>query len=247
MSFREEIKKERQFGYWSIIPSVQTHEIMALAGFDFCIIDLEHGTYSFQEALESVISIQASGMRALIRPSSHDEKEILRCLEIGVDGICIPHVRNKMEAEKIIDACTYPPSGIRGASGFTRASNYGEKIFSDHVKSQDENIYISLLIESEEGLKNIIDISKIPRLDGLYFGTYDIASSCGLSNQNSDKVNQLIDEAIKNIDSENISFGQVFVNNEQFTNINKNINFLVAGVDCGIILHGANKARSGFK
>jgi 2-keto-3-deoxy-L-rhamnonate aldolase RhmA len=246
MTFKEDIKKKRQFGYWSIIPSVQIHEIMAFAGFNFCIIDLEHGTYSFQEALESVISIQSSGMRALIRPSSHDEKEILRCLEIGVDGICIPHVRNKIEAEKIISACTYPPSGNRGASGFTRASNYGLKNFSDHVKTQNKDLFISLLIESEEGLKNINDIASLSRLDGLYFGTYDIASSLGYLDQNSTDVTKLINGIIDSIDNENIIFGQVFVNNEQFINLNENMNFVVAGVDCGIFLHGANKARSGF-
>ena len=58
-SFKVKLKQNRLKGYWSIIPNVQIHEIMAIAGFDFAIIDLEHGTYSFQEALESTIAIQS--------------------------------------------------------------------------------------------------------------------------------------------------------------------------------------------
>ena len=100
--FKIKLKEKKLKGYWSIIPNVQIHEIMAIAGFDFGIIDLEHGTYSFQEALESTIAIKSRGMFALIRPSSHDEKEILRCLEIGPDGLCIPNIKNNKEAEKVI-------------------------------------------------------------------------------------------------------------------------------------------------
>jgi len=113
--FKDKIKHQRMLGYWSILPLVQVHEILYFANFDFIIIDLEHGTYSFQEAAEVVSAVQSKGMFALIRPSSHDPKEILRCLELGVDGICIPQVSNVEQAKKIVNACMYPPMGMRGA------------------------------------------------------------------------------------------------------------------------------------
>ena len=244
-SFKSKLKDQRLKGYWSIIPNVQIHEIMAIAGFDFGIIDLEHGTYSFQEALESTIAIKSRGMFALIRPSSHDEKEILRCLEIGADGLCIPHIKNINEAKKVISFTKYPPDGIRGASGFTRATNYGNLNFKDHVKVSNNSLFISLLIESKEGLESAKSISKIKGVDNIYFGTYDIASSMKIRNQNDESINKIVQRSIDKIE-EGVSFGQVCVNKEQYKNLDPRINMVVFGVDCGIILNGAKNACSGF-
>ena len=102
------LSTKRLLGYWSILPCPQVHEILSRAGYSFAIVDMEHGSYSFQEALTSIIAIQKSGMYALIRPSSHDPKEILRCLELGVDGICVPQVQTFSQAQSVLDACFYP-------------------------------------------------------------------------------------------------------------------------------------------
>ena len=243
--FKFDLKEKRLKGYWSIIPNVQIHEIMAIAGFDFGIIDLEHGTYSFQEALESTIAIKSKGMYALIRPSSHDEKEILRCLEIGADGLCIPHIKNINEAKKVVSFTKYPPEGIRGASGFTRATYYGNRNFNEHVKISNDSLFISLLIESKEGLESAKLISNIEGVDNIYFGTYDIASSMKISDQNGSSINKLVNESINEI-GEEVSFGQVCVNNAQYQNLDERINMVVFGVDCGIILNGAKNACCGF-
>ena len=243
--FKDKILRKKLKGYWSIIPSLQIHEIMGISGFDFGIIDLEHGTYSFQEALESVIAIKRSNMHALIRPSSHDEKEILRCLELGVDGLCIPHIKTTEEAKSVLSFVKYPPQGIRGASGFTRATRYGADKFDDHVSKSNESIFVSLLIESMEGLNNAKEIAMLDGVDNLYFGTYDIASSIGDRNQKSEKIKKLVKDTIDNI-GDTVSYGQVCVDNIQFKNIDPRINMIVYGVDCGIILNGAISANKGF-
>lgn len=244
-SFKIKLKENRLKGYWSIIPNVQIHEIMSIAGFDFAIIDLEHGTYSFQEALESTIAIKSRGMYALIRPSSHSEKEILRCLELGVDGLCVPHVKNLEEAKKILSFSRYPPKGIRGASGFTRANNYGDINFNDYINQSNQKLFISLLIESKEGLENAKSISELEGVDNIYYGTYDIASSLKLKDQNGIEMQNIIKDSIDKIDNQ-VSFGQVCVNNKQFKSLDSRINMVVNGVDCGIILSGAKYAFSNF-
>ena len=244
-SFKYKLQQNRLKGYWSIIPNAQIHEIMAIAGFDFAIIDLEHGTYSFQEALESTIAIKSKGMYALIRPSSHDEKEILRCLELGVDGLCIPHIKNIEEAKKVVSYSKYPPKGIRGASGFTRSTNYGDYDFNEHVNHSNENLFISLLIESQEGLENAKIISELDGVDNIYYGTYDIASSMKLKDQNGEEMQTIIKKSIDNLDN-GVSFGQVCISNKQFKTLDQRINMVVNGVDCGIILNGAKYAFSNF-
>jgi len=230
---------ERVVGYWSVIPNVQIHEIMGMAGYQFAIVDLEHGSYSFQEALESIVAIQFANMDAYIRPSGHDEKEILRCLELGVQGICIPHVKNKDEAIKVVSSCYYPPFGVRGASGFTRSSHYGNGSFNEHSIKQNSTINVVLLIECFSALENIEEIASVPGVDGIYFGTYDIASSMGIEQQDSRVVQKAISNAIERIAGLSIFTGQVAVDHEQYANLDPRIKFVPIGVDCGIFLRGA--------
>jgi len=241
MKLKQRLKTERLFGYWSVLPLLQLHEIFGDAGMQFSIIDLEHGSQSFQDAIESMIAIEKQGMYSLIRPSSHDEKEILRCLETGAEGICVPHIRTVDEAQKIISACLYPPAGIRGASGFTRATSYGRKEFKMHTEQANEDLFICLLIESIEGLSNLQDICKIERIDCIYFGTYDIASSANIADQNSDEVQKLISDAIKTVSREDIIFGQVAVNAQQVNTLDERITFVPFGVDCGLMQRGVEE------
>ena len=243
---KKSLKKKRLLGYWSILPLSQIHEIMSEAGYEFSIVDLEHGTYSFQEALESVIAIKASGMFSLIRPSSHDSKEILRCLELNPDGICIPQVSTYEEAKNVVSACLYPPEGTRGSSGFTRSTSYGKKDFNKHTINQNKDLFIQILIEDKAGLNEIEKISSIKGLDSIYFGTYDIAKSLGLNNQNSLKVSKLISNAMGKVKNNKIIFGQVAVDINQYNKLDRNINFVPMGVDCGIFLKGSQDLIKGI-
>lgn len=246
ISLRQRMKQSRLKGYWATIPSAQLHEILAQAGFDFAIVDLEHGTFSFQDALETVQLLQGLGLYALIRPSSHDPKEILRCLELGVDGIMIPDVKSLSQAEQLMRSCLYPSAGVRGASGFTRATRYGLVDFQSHVGQANDRLFVSFLIESREGLKNAAEISSLLRLDNIYFGTYDIASSMGISNQADSIVGDLVSDCITSVSRGGLTFGQVVVDENQLARLDPRVTFVPVGVDCGIVLRGAESTASMF-
>ena len=85
-------------------------------------------------------------------------------METGAEGICVPHIKTADEAQNIISACLYPPAGIRGASGFTRATSYGLKEFKGHTEQANEDLFICLLIESVEGLSNLQIFAKLSEL-----------------------------------------------------------------------------------
>lgn len=242
-SLRDAVGLSRLEGYWATFPSAQVHEMFALAGFDFGIVDLEHGTFSFQEALETVQILQARGLFALIRPSSHDPKEILRCLELGVDGIMIPDVSSAAQAEQLVSNCLYPPLGRRGASGFTRATEYGSRGFQSHTERANSGIFISLLVESKNGLSNAQEIAAVDHVDNIYFGTYDIASSMALGGQSSEIMASTISDCIDSIERPGLSFGQVAVDEEQYGMLDARISLVPLGVDCGIALRGFQAAR----
>ena len=123
----------------------------------------------YETALNCIIAMKNKGMNALVRPASNNPREILSCLEIGCDGLMIPHIKNEDEANQVIKSSFYPPIGERGSSGFTRSSDYGNKTFNEHVEYSNQNMFIGVLIESLEGLKNINNILKVKEIDCVYF------------------------------------------------------------------------------
>ena len=167
--------KSPMLGMWSVLRDPDIVEIAGNSGFDFTIIDFEHGPHSISDLSNMVRAGHNSGMLVGVRPSGNFEKEILRCMESNPDGIFIPHIKTAKEAKIAVNSCLYPPFGTRGSSGFTRSSNYGMSQFSTHKDSQNSKIFICILIESLEGLENLTSIIKsCPRIDCIYFGTYDI-------------------------------------------------------------------------
>ena len=242
VKIKECLREERIYGYWSILPLPQIHEIFGDAGMKFAIIDFEHGSQSFQHAIESIIAIERQEMYPLIRPSSHDGKEILRCLETGAQGLCIPHIRNVKEARDVVNASFYPPFGNRGASGFTRATRYGQTEFNEHKSRANKELFICIMIESIEGLNNLEEICEIEEVNCIYFGTFDIACDAGIDDQNSDEVRKLISVAIDKVSRkrEDMIFGQVAVNKDQLQKMDRRITFVPYGVDCGVIQRGVD-------
>ena len=222
--------------YWSVIPSVEIIEISAIAGYDAVLIDMEHGPYSFSEVLTAVSVAQGRGIKAFVRPASKSSREILSCLETGADGLMIPHVSTKAEMEAIVENVFYSPIGNRGASGFTRSTNYGNSPFTVHKYEANNNIFVGILIESLEGLENLDEIVSVGHIDCVYFGTYDIAVSMGLDDQMDPKVQVAVTEAIDRVVREVKYYGQVSVSSEQRGMLDSRINFIAHGVDCGITL-----------
>jgi len=104
-----------------------------------------------------------------------------------------------------------------------------------------------LLIEDKEGLENAPEIAELLGVDCIYFGTYDIASSLKIDNQAGAEVNQIIQTSIDSIDDKGVVFGQVAVDYGQFNALDERINFVPCGVDCGIILAGAEKFMQELK
>ena len=225
--------------FWSIIPNLQIIEIACHAGYDSIIFDREHGTFSFTELNQAVALTQSLGLRALVRPCDKSQSEILSCLETGVDGLMIPHVTSKEEVEDLMSSAFYPPLGSRGASGFTRATEYGNKDFASHMVDSNEKLFFGILIESAKGIKALDDILKEGhRVDCVYYGTYDIAISVGENSQRSEIVREMVNRSIESIKEKVEYLGQVSTSKYQRQELNSNINFIAHGVDCGIILNG---------
>lgn len=168
---------ELTIGSWVTIGHPSIVEIMSSAGFEWLVIDMEHTMIDLTSAQVLIATIQSKGMKALVRVSQNEEVIIKRVLDAGVDGIVVPMVKNKVDAEKAISFAKYPPIGKRGV-GLYRAQNYGLG-FDSYKKWVKEQLVIIAQIEHIEAVDNIEEIIKTDGIDGVIIGPYDLSGSMG--------------------------------------------------------------------
>lgn len=152
-------------------------EVMALAGFEWLVVDIEHTSIDLETTENLIRTIQANNMKALVRVSKNEEVIIKRVLDMGADGIIVPMVCSKEDALKAVDYAKYPPIGKRGV-GLYRASKYGTK-FEEYKKWVNEELVIIAQIEHIEAVNNIDEIVQVDGIDGTIIGPYDLSGSMG--------------------------------------------------------------------
>ena len=170
-------KNELTIGSWIMMGDSTSVEVMALAGFDWLAIDIEHTSINLDTLKVLIQIIQAKKIKALVRVSKNEEVIIKKVLDIGADGIIVPMICSKDDAIKAINFAKYPPFGIRGV-GLTRASQYGEN-FENYKKWVKEELVVIAQIEHINAVNNIEKIIKVDGIDGALIGPYDLSASMG--------------------------------------------------------------------
>jgi len=143
-------------GSWVTIGHHSIVEIMATAGFDWLVIDMEHSPMGYSTAQNLIAHIQNRGMDALVRVSKNDEVAIKRVLDSGANGVIVPMVNSKKEAETAVNFVRYPPQGKRGV-GLARAQQYGIG-FDEYKNNLNENVVVIAQIEHIEAVKNLQEV-----------------------------------------------------------------------------------------
>ncbi len=155
------------------LASPMVAEIMASVGFDWLVIDAEHGPWDFGAIVEGIRAIESRGCVPLVRPWSHDPALLGRLLDAGAMGLVLPHVSTRAEAEAIAQSVRYPPAGHR-SSGVGRAA-----IADDYYAQINDNLLICPQIEDMEGVRNSREIMAVEGMDVLFIGPSDLAISMG--------------------------------------------------------------------
>ena len=181
----KEVLKEGKnvFGPFMKFTDPAAVEIMGFAGFDFVIIDAEHGPISMQSAQNMIRSAETVNITPIIRVSSNDEALILRALDIGAQGIEIPQINCKSDALRAVKSVKYSPQGERGVCRYVRAANYSSMDKFKYFKSANEETMIIAHIEGVEGINNLDEILSVPGIDVIFIGPYDLSQSLGIPGQ----------------------------------------------------------------
>ena len=169
---------ELTIGSWISFGFTQTCEIMAKAGFEWLVVDMEHTAINDDQCLSLIQIIESNGISPLVRVGANDPLLIKRAMDAGAHGIIVPMVNSVEDAQKAIDSLYYPPVGNRGV-GLGRAQNYGLGFVNYKNKSINDTIFIPQ-IEHIDGVNNLEEILELEFVDGFIIGPYDLSGSLGV-------------------------------------------------------------------
>jgi 2-keto-3-deoxy-L-rhamnonate aldolase RhmA len=178
---KEKLKAgEPVFGVSVMIPSPQIVEMVAAAGFDWVLLDCEHGTLTLESVELMAMAAEASGITAIARPVTRSAEHILQVLDRGVMGVQVPHVNTAAEARDVLAAVKYHPAGKRGLAAGTRAAVYDSHgTLADYVKAANEATLIAIQLEDREAIENIDELLKVDDIDVFFIGPSDLSQSMG--------------------------------------------------------------------
>ena len=174
---------DTQYGLWLGMSEPFSAEICAGAGFDWLLIDAEHGPNDLRTIFAQLQAIEPYASQPVVRPPQGDHVLIKQLLETGVQTLLIPMVDTAEQAAGLVAAMRYPPAGIRGVgSALARASRWGR--IDDYLTQANEAMCLLVQVETRTGLENLEAIAAVDGVDGVFFGAADLAASFGLLGQN---------------------------------------------------------------
>ena len=167
-------------GIWQTIPQPAISRYLGLMGWDWIVLDLQHGAMNWETAYECIYAARPTGARPLIRTSIGNPGEVEKALDIGAGGVVVPMVNSLAEAQAVARAAKYPPTGVRSLGG-DHYLHYGDDYFE---KANDETL---LLVQMEhiDAVEQAEEIMALPGVDGCFVGPVDLALSMGLSRHRS--------------------------------------------------------------
>jgi 4-hydroxy-2-oxoheptanedioate aldolase len=246
-TFKHAIAKgEQQIGLWCSLANAYTVEIAASSGYDWILIDTEHSPSDVNDALAQLQAAAAYKTHAIVRPAYNDEVLIKRYLDCGAQTLLIPMIHTAEQARLAVSHITYPPKGVRGVAGLTRAGRFGR--VANYINTAQQELCLLLQIESVEGLANLEAIANTEGVDGVFIGPADLSASMGFPGQLSHpEVKAAIADAIERIRSCGKAAG-ILTQDTAYAKecIAKGTTFTAVGLDIGILARGMEKLREQF-
>lgn len=169
-------------GGWVCSGSALVAEIMAGAGLDWLLVDMEHGPNTLSSVLAQLQAIDGSGSIPVVRVPTADAVVIKQVLDLGAQNILVPMISSADEARAVVDAVRYPPRGRRGVgSALARSARWNR--VDDYLLQADAFVSVFVQIETAAGVDAAADIAAVDGIDGVFVGPSDLAASLGLLGQ----------------------------------------------------------------
>jgi 4-hydroxy-2-oxoheptanedioate aldolase len=246
-AFKQALSRcERQVGLWSGLASSIAAEIVAGAGFDWIVIDGEHGPNDIHSLLPQLQAMRGGTAEPVFRVPWNDAVIIKRALDVGARSLLVPFIQNAAEARRAVEATRYPPLGIRGVSVAPRANGYGR--IKGYHRNAHLDICVLVQLESKAALAEIEAIAAIDGVDGLFIGPSDLAADFGrLGDPKHPEVQAAIQDAARQIRAMGKSAGTLAGNVDDVESLfETGFNFTATGSDVGLLARGAENVAARF-
>jgi 4-hydroxy-2-oxoheptanedioate aldolase len=236
-----------QIGLWSSLSSNYTVEVSAGAGFDWLLLDTEHSPTDLENVLTQLQAAAPYPTHPVVRVAWNDMVTIKRVLDVGAQSLLVPYVSTATEARSAVSYTRYPPAGVRGVAGTTRATRFGR--IKDYARHAHEEICVLVQVETQQALDNVDAICEIDGVDGVFVGPADLHASLGHTGEIANpKVKPLIDDAIRRIRKRGKAPGILTPNEADARHwLECGALFVAVGSDVGILARGAEALAAKFK
>lgn len=247
--FKNTLKAQQvQIGLWLGLGETFSAEICAGAGFDWLLIDAEHGPNDLRSILAQLQAIAPYTSQPVVRPPQGDHVLIKQLLETGVQTLLIPMVETAEQAKMLVQAMRYPPYGIRGVgSALARASRWGR--IGNYMEEADEQMCLLIQVETRTGIENLDKILQVECVDGIFFGAADLAASYGLKGEsNHPDIVQCILEGLRKVKSHGRTGGVLCSDkslNQQY--IEAGATFVAVGIDTLLLAKASSDLLGEYK
>ena len=247
-AFKRALKAGKaQIGLWSSLSSNYTVEVIAGAGFDWLLLDTEHSPNDLENLLTQLQAAAPYPTHPVVRVPWNDMVVIKRVLDVGAQSLLVPYVSTPEEALAAVSYVRYPPAGIRGVAGTTRASRFGR--VTDYARRAHDEICLLVQVETQHALDNLEAICAVDGVDGVFIGPADLHASLGHTGEIANpKVKPLIDDAIRRIVKAGRAPGILTPNEADARHwLGCGALFVAVGADIGILARGAEALAAKFK
>lgn len=237
-----------QYGLWLGLSEIFSAEICAGAGFDWLLIDAEHGPNDLRSIFAQLQAIAPYDSQPVVRPPQGDHVLIKQLLETGVQTLLIPMVESAEQARHLVEAMRYPPEGIRGVgSSIARAARWGR--ITDYAEKANDQMCLLVQVETRAGLENLDAILAVPGVDGVFFGAVDLAASFGLLGQpNHPDIVARIEDGLQRTAACGKAGGVLCGNRELVARYrNAGARFIAVGVDGMLLAAATSELCASFK
>jgi 4-hydroxy-2-oxoheptanedioate aldolase len=211
------VARQPTLGLFLGIPSPALVEMIGHAGFDFVVLDNEHGPAGIETTEHMVRAAASTGLPAIVRVSGVDQREIQRTLDVGIAGVQAPQVNTLAQAEALVRAARFPPLGQRGVAFSTRAARFGFGGGAAYLEQANAQIQVVAHIETVEALNNLDSLLAVEGIDIWFIGPTDLSVSLGYPGQpNHPEVRRVIDSTISQIKQANRAVGLMVTSSDEW-------------------------------
>ncbi|RAJ91080.1 4-hydroxy-2-oxoheptanedioate aldolase [Larkinella arboricola] len=227
-------------GCWLNLGSSLTAEIVGHSGFDWVLIDLEHGAGSEKDVLYQLQALESTGAGAIVRVESSESQRIHRVLDMGAEGIMCPKVLNPEGAQKVVNGLHYPPHGSRGVAKMVRATGFAQN-FPQYYAEARETILGVVQIETVEVLNHLDEVAAIDGVDVLFIGPADLSMELGIFGQfDHPRFKEALRETVNAAEKAGKATGILFFNPDDYQRYHDlGIRLIACGADGTFVADGA--------